>query len=118
MTRTLRLFAFPILQVALMTACGDKAKDKAATTTTALVYADIKTTNMDKNCAKSGCHAAAATYDYSTLAKIKPAASKMVTRIKAKDTTHMPSGDATFAFAASADGVQLLNWLESGSDLK
>jgi len=109
-----------ILSLALNTACGSKDDDDeavVAATSTYTYAADTKTI-IDANCATSGCHAAgSANGPLTTLAQVKAVGTtKMITRIRADDSTRMPQNNTTFE--TSAEGVKLLDWLAGGADLK
>jgi uncharacterized membrane protein len=105
----------------LNTACGSKSDDEeetsAATSSSYTYTADTKAI-IDANCATSGCHAAGSVNKpMTTLAEIKVVtAIKMITRLRADDSTRMPQNDTTFE--TSEDGEILLDWLAGGADLK
>ncbi|HYX35243.1 MAG TPA: hypothetical protein VE954_19275 [Oligoflexus sp.] len=123
----MRAFAFSFVSVtlvslALNTACGSKSDDSdevaATTTTSSYTYTANTKAIIDANCTASGCHAAGSVNKpMTTLAEIKAVtAAKMITRIKADDSTRMPKNNTTFE--TSDAGVMLLDWLAGGSDLK
>jgi hypothetical protein len=121
----MKAFAFSfasvmLVSLALNTACGSKSddSDEAASTTSSYTYTADTKAIIDANCATSGCHAAGSVNKpMTTLAEIKTVtATKMITRLKADDSTRMPQNDTTFE--TSEDGVILLDWLAGGSDLK
>ncbi len=105
--------------LAFMTACGSKSDSKdtpAASTTSTYTYAADTKAIIDTNCATAGCHANGTAAPLDTLARVKVAATAMTDRIKRTDGKIMPPSDKTFA--ASANGVKLLDWLAGGADLK
>lgn len=102
-------------------ACGTKSETKAAdpvatSSTTSLLYADIKST-IDGKCLLSGCHVVG---NLGSAAGIKAyGVTKMINRIKGVGN-RMPQGlaptDTSFEKDAET-GVKLLEWLAGGKDL-
>ncbi|WP_141734759.1 hypothetical protein [Oligoflexus tunisiensis] len=106
------------VSLGLSTACGSGSdEDEAAATSSYTYVADTKAI-IDGSCATTDCHAAGSVNKpMTTLDEIKAIGpTKMITRLKATDSTRMPQDDSTFE--TSEEGKILLDWLAGGADLK
>lgn len=119
----MKALAWSFVSVTLMslalTACGSKDDDKEeAAATSTYTYAANTEDIINENCATSGCHnAGSVNKGLTTLAEVKAmGTAKMITRIKATDSSVMPQNDQ--AWKNTDEAKILLDWLAGGADLK